>query len=301
MPRIKYTEYKPNVEARKLIDLSNQILVDYEKQGYQLTLRQLYYQLVARDIIPNNLKSYNRVKDVISRAREGGMVDWLHIVDRTRNVRQKPHWEDGSDFMRSVAPQFNLDLWVGQYRRPIVFVEKEALEQIVGRAAGQLDVPYFANKGYLSASAVWNVAHQWMLLHPECKNFTVFHLGDHDPSGVDMTRDIETRLALFSSGYDGKVAPSIIVERIALTMDQIDEYTPPPNPAKETDSRFRDYQRLHGDESWELDALEPSVIDTLVTEACSSCINDRNAFDLQDERQRRIRRQLVAVQLDEEL
>jgi len=86
----------------------------------------------------------------------------------------------------------------------------------------------------------------------------VLHLGDHDPSGIDMTRDIEDRLDLFSGYAD------IEVRRIALTMEQIEKQQPPPNPAKVTDSRYAGYAAEYGDESWELDALEPQFISDLI-------------------------------------
>lgn len=209
MPCIKYLDYKPGASAAELIDQCNEILVEYEEQGYQLTLRQLYYQLVSRDIIVNTVKSYSRLGDIVSRARESGMIDWRHIVDRSRRVQSNPHWTDAKHFMASVAPQFSLDWWQGQQVRPIVFVEKEALEEIVGRACDKYDVPYFANKGYLSASAVWHVAHDLMLNHDDeaCERFVVLHLGDHDPSGIDMSRDIQSRLNLFAQSVDDDRTP----------------------------------------------------------------------------------------------
>lgn len=79
----------------------------------------------------------------------------------------------------------------------------------------------------------------------------ILHLGDHDPSGIDMTRDISDRLELFGADVE--------VKRIALNWDQIDEFTPPPNPAKLSDSRAGAYIAEYGDESWELDALEPTL------------------------------------------
>lgn len=295
---IKYVEYKPDANSRALIAQSITILEEYQSQGYSLTLRQLYYQLVSRDIIPNNVKSYSRLGTIISRAREAGMIDWRHIVDRTRNVRSNPHWEDAKHFMETAAPQFHLDWWAGQEVRPMVFVEKEALEEIVGRACRKYDVPFFANKGYLSASAVWHVAHDLMLKSDDgCKDFIVFHLGDHDPSGIDMTRDILERLTMFSAPYDDHDRPRIRVKRLALNMDQIEEYSPPPNPAKETDSRFAEYQRNYGDESWELDALEPSVIDRLISKNIEKTISDRGLFEARQEEQEDIQQRLLSLRV----
>lgn len=54
------------------------------------------------------------------------------------------------------------------------------------------------------------------------------------------------------------------VRRIALNMDQVDQYSPPPNPAKITDSRARGYIARYGRSSWELDALDPVTIGDLI-------------------------------------
>lgn len=89
---LEYVPYNPSPASLILIDRCNTILEDYSKQGYSLTLRQLYYQLVAKDIIPNTQKSYNRLGAIVTKAREGGLISWGHIVDRTRNVRSRPHW-----------------------------------------------------------------------------------------------------------------------------------------------------------------------------------------------------------------
>jgi hypothetical protein len=91
------------------------------------------------------------------------------------------------------------------------------------------------------------------------KGTVVLHLGDHDPSGIDMTRDLQDRFHGFGAGT--------VVERLALNMGQVDEYAPPPNPAKMTDSRAEGYVAAYGDESWELDALEPSLLNSVILDA----------------------------------
>jgi hypothetical protein len=97
------------------------------------------------------------------------------------------------------------------------------------------------------------------------KRTTIIHLGDHDPSGIDMTRDIQDRLNLFGS--------TVHVQRIALNFDQVENYSPPPNPAKTTDSRYEGYLALYGEESWELDALDPRVIVGLIQDTVDDLID----------------------------
>jgi hypothetical protein len=94
----------------------------------------------------------------------------------------------------------------------------------------------------------------------------IIHLGDHDPSGIDMTRDNRDRLGMFAQH-------NVEVIRLALNMDQVEQYTPPPNPAKTTDSRAKDYIAAYGTSSWELDALEPRVINELLHTTIRGCID----------------------------
>lgn len=308
MPRIQYRDYRPREEARSIIETANEILQEYADDGFNLTLRQLYYQFIARDLFPssyinregtkNNVSSYNKLGDIISNAREAGMIDWNHITDRGRKVETNPHWEDPERFMEIVAPQFAIDMWADQDRRIEVWVEKDALSEVIERACEPLDVPFMACKGYMSSSAIWEAAHNRMLRNWNRyqQPTTVLHLGDHDPSGIDMTRDIQERLNLFSSQYEeGRDDPcEVTVVRIALMMDQVEEYEPPPNPAKETDSRFAAYQREHGDESWELDALEPQVIVDLITNEIRGRM-DEDRYEARREQEREWRASLENI------
>lgn len=236
-----------------MIDQANDIIREYAAQGYSLTLRQLYYQFVARDLISNTIKSYNKLGNIINDARLAGLVDWLAIEDRTRNVNDAPRWDNPAEAVSAVLQQYRIDVWANQPRRVEVWIEKNALTGVIHRTCRELDVPYFACIGYVSQSEAWR-AYRRSETHP----LTILHLGDHDPSGIDMTRDNEDRLAQVFGG-------DVEVRRIALNMDQVDQYDPPPNPAKMTDSRFSDYAANYGTSSWELDALEPSVINSLIT------------------------------------
>ncbi len=283
MAKIEYRAYNPKPETILIIERANEILDEYAEQGFNLTLRQLYYQFIARDLFPdsyinptegtkNNISSYNKLKGIVSAAREGGMIDWDRLVDRGRSSENRSHWRDASHFIRTVTPQFTTDLWRDQPKRVEVWVEKDALSDVIERACRPLDVPFTACKGYMSASTMWDAAHNRMLHNWNEYNqeTVVLHLGDHDPSGIDMTRDIEERLNMFASQtdtayLDSQGNPTITVQRIALTRAQVTRYAPPPNPAKEIDPRFRDYEAIHGAQSWELDALSPQVIMDLIT------------------------------------
>jgi hypothetical protein len=274
MTRIRYRDVNFRPAALEVIEQANTLAESYIAQGYSLTLRQLYYQFVSRDLIANKDTEYKRLGSILNDARYAGLFDWSYITDRTRNVRGG----DGSmtDPAQTIDPlYYSSALWEGQTERVEVWVEKDALVDVVGRAAGAYRAAYFSCRGYTSASEVWAAARRIERYFDEdgVEHVTVIHLGDHDPSGIDMTRDITERLELFLDG-DGYDAGALTVNRIALNRDQIDQYNPPPNPAKITDSRARAYIRRHGQSSWELDALEPSVLDALIRRQIVPFIDD---------------------------
>lgn len=284
MPLIPYREIKFRASSLAIIDKANEICESYARQGYSLTLRQLYYQFVARALIPNKDTEYKRLGSIVNDARLAGLLDWRYIVDRTRNMRSLPHWGDGPtaspeanarDFVESVMPQFRIEKWLTQPLRMEVWIEKDALVDVIARPANGLDMPYFACRGYNSQSNAWAAAQRIEGYYDAgAERVVILHLGDHDPSGIDMSRDIETRFREFlvgdgyTQGYDGEEDDEgrlrFEVRRIALNMDQVRRYNPPENPAKLTDSRVGNYLMMYGSKSWELDALDPPTIDALI-------------------------------------
>lgn len=265
MPKIQYKEIRFQKKSLDLIELVNQVVDEYSAQGYELTLRQVYYQLVARGYIPNNERSYKNVGSLINDGRLAGLIDWHSVTDRTRNLRKESHWDNPADVIASARYSYNLDKWKGQPNYVEVWVEKDALVDIVGQACSPFDTPYFSCRGYTSQSEMWSAAQRFIRQEQREKRI-IIHLGDHDPSGIDMTRDIQERLELFGA--------DVYVKRVALTMNQIQTYNPPPNPAKITDSRASKYIDQFGDESWELDALEPKVITDLIKKQVTMYRND---------------------------
>lgn len=254
--KVCYREIKFRRDSLVLINKINQIISEYQDMGYSLTLRQVYYQLVARDIIPNTERSYKNIGNLISDGRIAGLIDWEAIEDRTRNMQKNSHWSSPGDIINSAALSFAFDKWADQEHYVEVWVEKEALVGIVGQMASELDVPYFSCRGYVSQSEMWAASQRLRSMERRGQRVVIIHLGDHDPSGRDMSRDIFDRLDFFS-------APPIF-RRIALNMDQIEQYNPPPNPTKITDSRADGYIAEFGYESWELDALSPAVMASLI-------------------------------------
>lgn len=286
MPRIAYVERRFAAGTQATIDQANEIITEYAAQGYDLTLRQLYYQFVSRDLLPNNTQSYKRLGSIINDARLAGSIDWNAITDRTRNLTSNRHWSSPASIIQSCAEGFALDKWAGQFYRPEVWIEKEALAGVFERVCCELDVPYFCCRGYTSQSEMWAAGQRFKAYRRRGQKPFILHFGDHDPSGLDMTRDIIDRLTLFSGG--------IKLNRLALNMDQVQEFNPPPNPAKMTDARAEGCVRIYGNESWELDALNPDTLEGLVRGAIAE-IRDERLWDAAVAREEDARRLLGEV------
>jgi hypothetical protein len=256
-------------QARTLAEIQtlDAIAEEYMAQDLVLTVRQLYYQMVSRGHVENTKQSYDRIAALVNDARLAGLIDWDSIEDRTREFEKRSRWNSPAEILNTVARTYHEDLWVGQPNRVFVIVEKEALAGVLSGVCEEFDVPLLAARGYPSGTILREFS-QADLLPAVAKGQqpVILHLGDHDPSGLDMSRDIEERCRLFSADIE------IRLDRIALNWDQIQELKPPPNPAKETDSRFKEYRKKFGDESWELDALTPTYLIDLVTKHVEALI-----------------------------
>jgi hypothetical protein len=257
----KFIDIQFSPKKEEIVYMANNICREYYLQGYNLSLRQLYYQFVARQPLSfewsNSESNYKMLGNIISEARNAGCIDWEHIVDRGRETVRNSHWSSIGEILKSCADQFKIDLWENQPNYVMVMVEKQAMEGILEPICLQEDVSFTANKGYASDSLMYSIGTQ---LRKQCingKELHVIYLGDHDPSGMDMTRDVQSRLERYSRC-------DVNVHRIALNMSQVEEYSPPENPAKLTDSRATKYIEQFGYSSWELDALSPDVLASLV-------------------------------------
>lgn len=270
-----------------LIQTVNAILSEYAAQSYTLSLRQLYYQLVARDHIENSMRSYKRVGAIISDARLAGLIDWEMIEDRARETIIPPAWENPGEIIKAAARQFRVDRWEGQSNYVEVMVEKDALSGILRPVCRDLHIRFTANRGYSSSSAMYEAGKRIAAAIDEGKTPYVFYLGDHDPSGIDMTRDIQERLQLFSLDRFSKRN----LERLALNIDQVRRWRPPNNPVKENDTRRGGYVVKFGKSSWELDAVEPATLARLVRDAVNDLI-DSAQWEAVAEREQAMRDEL---------
>lgn len=278
--------------TKKIIEQANTIVASYEDDEIRLTLRQLYYRFIALDLFPatkerknpatgaieqvgdwvddvynadhklasgtkNTLKNYKRLGGILSDARLAGLLDWRVIEDRGR-VPDVPYFQrdvgDFVDSLRRAANAFSLDKWAGQPNYVELWVEKDALASVLEPIARKHAIPLVVNKGYSSQSAMYESADRFKAASddaPDRKN-VLLYLGDHDPSGEDMVRDITDRMAMFNA--------VVTVRKIGLTWEQIERLRPPPNPVKPKDARAAAYIARHGRNCWEVDAIEPRLL-----------------------------------------
>lgn len=264
-----YKELKFQAATLAMIETANEIIAEYQAKGFSLTLRQLYYQFVARGLLANEERTYKRLGSTIADARMAGLVDWDAITDRTRFLRTTNTWDSPKSIISACASQFKFNLWEKQPYYIEVFIEKDALIGVIEGVCTEFRVPYLACRGYASASEIHDAGnYRFRRMLNLGKKCCVLYLGDHDPSGLDMTRDVRDRLDIFT-----RSPGSVEVVRLALNMDQIEEHTPPPNPTKMTDSRAEAYVDEFGAECWELDALEPDLIADLIRNALNERID----------------------------
>jgi hypothetical protein len=255
-----------------LIEQANAIIAEYQARDFTLTLRQLYYQFVSRALIDNTQSEYKRLGVALKNGRRAGLIDWDAIEDRTRNVHRLPAWRDPAQIIEDCAQQYSEDIWRAQNFRPEIWIEKDALLGVIEGVCCEYRIPYFACRRNNSESEQYKAGKRFEVELAKGLVPVVLHLGDHDPNGLDMTRDNRDRLAMFAR-------QGVEVRRLALNIDQVERYRPPPNFAKETDSRYAAYARQHGTGCWEVDALDPTVIANLIRSEVDGLI-DAAAWNL---------------------
>ena len=314
MSKIAYQSDTFTADGLETIRKAEAICQQYADQGYSLSLRQLYYRLIATDAFPdsrwfykepgtereihdknhanpqstkNVQRNYKWLGDLVSRARVAGMIDWRHLEDRTRGAEGgDTGWSSPSAAMDTITSAYGITHWDGQDDHVEVWVEKDALTDVISRPASAWDVGYLACKGSPSTSLMHDSAIRLRNKERAGKRTHVIYLGDFDPTGLDIDRDISERLALFGS--------AATVRRIALTMDQIEDLNPPPSPAKITDARAGAYIDQYGSDCWELDAIEPAALEGLVRAAILEHVDlDLRQVRLDQEEQER--RELTAI------
>lgn len=248
-----------------LVPAVQQILQEYD---IKLTIRQVFYRLVSKGIIPNTLNQYNILDQQLSLARKDGRIPFTAFEDRSRkfiggerfgfqtaeNVFEdaKADYESANETFHDAYGDFNLPHWHNQPNYVEVWLEKDALSGIFQQVTQRRQVRLAPCRGYPSLTFLYEAACHFRYV-PKDKQLVILYFGDYDVRGLHIQQNITKTLAWL--GY-----PNIVVKRYALTKEQIAEYGLPPQPSKKKDSMIMGWIETHGDVAWELDALEPNVL-----------------------------------------
>jgi hypothetical protein len=263
--REKFVERNFRSKSKVLIDRANTIIAEYQAQDYKITVRQLFYQFVARGFMHNEDKNYVAIKRMAKNGRQAGELDWSAFEDRSRDFHHWYHDDDPADAIASAANNYQEDLWVDQPYRPVVWVEKDAVVNLFDHVCEKYHVSYLAHRGDNSTTIMHEAGKLFEAAAKQGKVPIVLLMSDHDPTGIDIERDTAKRLKMFARR-------PIEVRRIGLTMDQVKQYDPPYDLVKEDDKRAAAYIKRFGKKCWEIDALTPDVIGTLVADSIEALI-----------------------------
>lgn len=287
------------------IDRINEVLNEM-RPYWPLTLRQVYYRLFAGgDIKENIINEYQRLSRQLSEARYSGQVDWNAIEDRSRRYLEMMTWANEvsyyNDELENFLTGYHRDLLLNQPVHIEVWLEKDALAEIVRRTASRYCVPVVVGRGFVSTSFMHECRQRVKHFAARGKPTQIIYLGDFDPSGWEMFDDIMRRLQ-----DEMELGDLVSGERCALTYELVRKYQLANNPKalKSTDSRASKFVRQFGRVAVELDALTPSVLAELIQNAIEAHL-DLNVFnedvDVEAGEQRRVavmREHMVPMMVD---
>lgn len=262
-----------------------EIVESYTAQGYILSNRQMYYQLVSKGLliddqgdVANADPVYKKVCNVINDLKYNGVLDWDMFEDRSRPTHKNYTERSVAGAIDRTISFYNLDKLQDQDVYIEVWIEKDALTGVFKPICDEYDIRLVTNKGYTSSSFIYQAFKRFEDAVCDEKKVYILYFGDHDPSGIDMIRDIRDRSEEFLEHSDDldiiDMKETFEVMQIGLNHKQVMQYKPPENPAKKTDPRYAQYKRRFGFEtSWEVDALEPSVLVELTKNAIEKLID----------------------------
>lgn len=298
------------MDKQEVVATAIEIAEEYEGMGLRLTLRQLYYQFVSRGLIDNGQKQYKRLGAILTEARYSGAFPIRYIEDRGRTVRgsdcNNNQVSVDSAFSRAAGYVNSIPNWVIErakwYGQPIhvsVWVEKEALSGVFQPECDRLGVGWFACKGYPSVSSLqsWITQTDRFMEQATAEEAVVLYFGDHDPDGWQIPRSAHQGIEQLRSLNPYGPSYNLTFVRCALNMDQVQQYNPPPFPAKPTSARYKKYlAEQQTNDAWELDALEPQVLQALirshVEDLFDESIHDDNR-ELVARRQNQVRERMI--------
>jgi len=246
-----------------------------------MTVRQVYYRLTVSGAIEKTEKEYKTVVRVLTDMRRSGEVPFPWIADNTRSMRKPYSCPNLESALRDTVDAYRRSYWDEQPAYVEVWLEKDALSGVFFEVTRVWDVPLMVTRGYPSISFLHDAGET---IAGNAKRAFLYYFGDHDPSGVDITRAVEEGIREFAPGAD------VTLERIAVTEKQIEAWNLPTRPTKTSDARSKDFDG----ESVEVDAIPPKTLRGLIEECICRNI-DGKAWTASKRRERFDRRKLASL------
>lgn len=238
-----------------ILRVAKEIVESYDTP---VTLRQLYYRLVSREILENTQSCYTQLSSKTAEARRLGLFP--AFLDKTRNIIRYREFDSPQQAMAHTARNYRRDRSEGQPYTIFLAVEKDGLTAQLEQWFGHLSAPIMALRGYSSQSFADVVREQ---AEGYARPAILIYAGDFDPSGEDILRAFVKQADCF----DG-------VERVALNREQIEEYNLPPLAGKSSDTRSRGFIQRHGElMQVEVDALDPEILRGLFDDALAEYVD----------------------------
>ena len=246
---------KPRRTGAEMAIMLDAIVAILKAETDQITIRHLFYRLTGQHIIPKTEPAYKGLCSHLSKWRRSGEVEWSAFADNTRWHIKQHTYSGVDDALRNTVQNYRRDLWDTQPYYIETWVEKDAMASIVSGTANQWGVPVFVCRGFASLSSLYSAAATFRTATEAGKKVIIYHLGDHDPSGVAAGESI---LKAFRDDFH----VDLQFTRIAVTPEQIERLSLPTRPTKKTDTRARNWGG--GDECVELDSMPPAEIRKIV-------------------------------------
>ena len=284
-------------KVRSIMDAAIRVLTEYNDAGFSVTLRQLFYRLVSDGVLVNRVPDYRNLGRYINAAKESGEIDWDWVEDRTRFVRVRQRYRSTTQLLANAAQDWHIDFWEGQSVRPELWIEKDALLSIVAPVCHEFDVPYYSLRGWGRPSDKFDAARRFSQHADHGQRSLILHAGDYDPTGLSATQNVETEVSKYMRQLAGEF---VDVRRIALDMDQIEQFNLAPNKIgedgdKSHESRWAGFVQANNGrrDTWELDALPPVALQDIIREEIQKCIVNKRAWS---KRQRLIQDNAIKLQ-----
>ena len=244
---------------KQSLELLIQVKEIIESYDFPLTLRQIYYQLVAKQIIPNQQKYYMKLSRLCVIGRDESILPEGAFADRLRQVDKPSSWFNLPDYIETVKYAYRKDKWQEQDAYIEIWTEKDALRGVLTKVTYSYDVPLMVVRGQVSRTAIYESYERFAEKINEDKDCYLYYAGDFDPSGMSIYHSLVERI----KGH-GDAGQYVTFKRIALTPEQIKEYRLPSDPAKQADPNYRRFVSEYGDNVVELDSLPPDVLRDIV-------------------------------------